>query len=382
MDFYSRGNFAVKDKRLAGVPVTFAGLKENATNDGWHEMQDDGGNPCGSARLKITLVKDVLLPTAEYKDLQDILCSAGVTAPLVISELHQSTTLNDYARDLNTVWRATGTTVPMLDGLNQELVAAESRPETLFRGNSLASKAMDQYMKMTAIPFLHAAIREPVRLLFEDKRSCELDGTRAGGKPENLKVLLEHTTAIVDGLSKSLSLCPPPLREVFQKLQAAVSKKWPKDRAVKYTAVSAFLFLRLVCPAVMNPKLFNMMPDHPSDVTARNLTLVAKLLQNLVNMTEFGQKESYLIVCNSWIMAQRGKMQKFIDAAATTTLSSTPLPQVADTRRALASIVRGCSQHADTLAQVVAGKDKESKVVGGRLLVIVAKIDAKVALAR
>ena len=32
-------------------------------------------------------------------------------------------------------------------------------------------------MKMTAIPFLHAAIREPVRLLFEDKRSCELDGT-------------------------------------------------------------------------------------------------------------------------------------------------------------------------------------------------------------
>ena len=104
--------------------------------------------------------------------------------------------------------------------------------------------------------------KRPVRLLFEDKRSCELDGTRPGGKPDNLKVLLEHTTAIVDGLSKSLSLCPPALREVFKKLQAAVSKKWSKDKSVKYTAVSAFLFLRLVCPAVMNPKLFNMMPDH------------------------------------------------------------------------------------------------------------------------
>ena len=168
------------------------------------------------------------------------------------------------------------------------------------------------------------------------------------------------------------------MREVFKRLQAAVSKKWPKDKTVKYTAISAFLFLRLVCPAVMNPKLFNMMPDHPSDVTARNLTLVAKLLQNLVNMTEFGQKESYLIVCNSWIMSQRGKMQAFINAAATATMSSTPAPQVVETRRALASIVRGCTQHADTLAQLVSKKDKKTKAVGDKLLGIVAKIDGKV----
>ena len=46
----------MKDKLLAGVAMSFAGLKENETNDGWHEMQDDGGEVCGSVRLKITLV--------------------------------------------------------------------------------------------------------------------------------------------------------------------------------------------------------------------------------------------------------------------------------------------------------------------------------------
>ena len=132
LDVHSRGNFAVKDKLLAGVAVSFegsaSGLNENETHDGWHAMQDDGGNPCGSVRLKITLVKDVLLPTVEYKDLESILCNAGVAAPLLIGELYQSTSLNDYARDLNTIWRATKTTEAMLDGLNQALVASESRP--------------------------------------------------------------------------------------------------------------------------------------------------------------------------------------------------------------------------------------------------------------
>jgi hypothetical protein len=34
-----------------------------------------------------------------------------------------------------------------------------------------------------------------------------------------------------------------------------------------------------------------MLPDFPSETTARNLTLVAKVIQNAANMTEFGEKE-------------------------------------------------------------------------------------------
>ena len=94
--------------------------------------------------------------------------------------------------------------------------------------------------------------------LFNDKRSCELDPTR-NGKPDNLKVLLEHTDAIITGVYQCADRCPMDLRALFEKLCSHVGRKWPDDANVKYTAVSAFLFLRLVCPAVMNPKLFNMM---------------------------------------------------------------------------------------------------------------------------
>merc|ERR1711964_705665 len=104
-----------------------------------------------------------------------------------------------------------------------------------------------------AIPFLHKAIAYPVRCLFEDKRSCELDPTRKG-KPENMKVLLEHAGKIIQGIFDTVEDCPGELRTVLASLQQAVQKKWPKEPLVPYTAVSAFLFLRLFCPAIMNPK--------------------------------------------------------------------------------------------------------------------------------
>ena len=56
--------------------------------------------------------------------------------------------------------------------------------------------------------------------------------------------------------------------------------------------------------------------DHPTDVLARNLTLIAKTIQNLANMSEFGQKEPYMHSMNSFILENRSRMQAFIDAVA------------------------------------------------------------------
>jgi hypothetical protein len=66
----------------------------------------------------------------------------------------------------------------------------------------------------------------------------------------------------------------------------------------------------------MNPKLFNMMPGHPTEETARHLTLVAKVVQNLANMSEFGQKENFMTPCNSFLVAERPRMQRFLDTLA------------------------------------------------------------------
>ena len=35
-------------------------------------------------------------------------------------------------------------------------------------------------------------------------------------------------------------------------------QKWPNERFVKTRAVSGFIFLRLLCPAILNPRSFNL----------------------------------------------------------------------------------------------------------------------------
>jgi hypothetical protein len=123
------------------------------------------------------------------------------------------------------------------------------------------------------------------------------------------------------------------------------------------------------------------MPDHPSETTARSLTLVAKVVQNLVNMTEFGHKEGYMMVCNPYLQKERPKIQAFITSVATAS-SGPPIEEAAmDTRRALASIVRNCVQNTDTLAKLVAKQaDPSAKASGDALIGIVDALNTKIGL--
>jgi hypothetical protein len=54
--------------------------------------------------------------------------------------------------------------------------------------------------------------------------------------------------------------------------------------------------------------------EKPSEKSRRSLILLSKVLQNLANSVEFGEKEAYMLKTNPFIMSNQKGMFEFLDA--------------------------------------------------------------------
>ena len=94
-------------------------------------------------------------------------------------------------------------------------------------------------------------------------------------------------------------------------LAREVERRFP---AAKQTAVAGFVFLRFFCPAIVAPDSSKVIPSVTlSSKTRRGLVLATKILQNLANRVQFGQKEEYMSVANSFIEDNMARMRAYLD---------------------------------------------------------------------
>lgn len=111
-------------------------------------------------------------------------------------------------------------------------------------------------------------------------------------------------------------------RKIFHELQNEVIKKFPNEPSVRYTSISGFIFLRFFAPAILGPKLFGLstgkqiylIVEYANKRTGRTCTLLAKTIQSLSNLAEFGQKEPFMANMNPFIKAKMASMKNFIDS--------------------------------------------------------------------
>lgn len=89
--------------------------------------------------------------------------------------------------------------------------------------------------------------------------------------------------------------CPVELRRLFGHIRMMVERKFGGGMGDPGTfgmlprqAISSFVFLRFIVPAILNPHLFGICPGMPSGGVGRSLTLLAKCTQSLANLNPVG----------------------------------------------------------------------------------------------
>lgn len=136
-----------------------------------------------------------------------------------------------------------------------------SDPTTIFRGNTLVSKMMDETMRLAGLRYLHTTLRPTLDLVIQEKKPCEIDHARVKDQntiETNLNNLKEYVQKIFTAITQSAVHCPALMCQIFHDLKESAMTYFPDNREVRYSVVSGFIFLRFFAPAILGPRLFDL----------------------------------------------------------------------------------------------------------------------------
>ncbi|XP_060740209.1 ras GTPase-activating protein 1 isoform X1 [Tachysurus vachellii] len=306
----------------------------------------------GSLRVRARYSMEKIMPEEEYNEFKEVILQRDFHVIYALAHVcGQDRTL--LASILLRIFRHEKAEAPLLRTLNDREINVEDEATTLFRATTLASTLMEQYMKATATPFVHHALKDTILKVMESKQSCELNPSKLEKNEDvqlNLANLLTILSELVEKIFMAAEILPPTLRFIYGCLQKSVQQKWPTNTTMRTRVVSGFVFLRLICPAILNPRMFNIISDPPSATAGRTLTLVAKSVQNLANLVEFGAKEPYMEGVNPFIKNNKQRMIMFLDELGNVPdLPDAPEHFRTDLTRDLAALHEICAIHSDEL---------------------------------
>jgi hypothetical protein len=175
-----------------------------------------------------------------------------------------------------------------------------------FRGNSLATKSMESYLKLVGDTYLKQTLSDCVRSIIDTNHDLEIDPskcTNALNLQANREELVQILHLVCGRVFNSVIYFPIEMKRVFARLRENCKKAGKTDEMCDYL-ISASIFLRFICPAILSPNLFGLTHEYPEEKAARKLTLAAKTLQTIANFSKFGAKEFYMSF---------DKMNKFVD---------------------------------------------------------------------
>ena len=300
---FSPGDIEISplDAEYGIVELRLDDLERGKDTERWWPIRNDNNEVTGELLMRVRTEDTTVLMSIEYQPVLELLClfSNGLTQQIVSalpSETHRLSNifLNIFQDSRHATDWIMSLIEEEIDGIHKESLLSKYRysrravsndsydsgagrevlvrdmgksatveANLLFRGNSLLTKSLELYMRRVGKEYLEETLGQSLRDIDESNPDCEVDPNRVSDEAllkRNWVNLIALTENLWQSIFTSVHRCPIELRLVCRHIRACAEDRYGDFmRNIRFSSVSGFLFLRFFVPAVLSPKLFNLL---------------------------------------------------------------------------------------------------------------------------
>ncbi|XP_017887080.1 probable Ras GTPase-activating protein isoform X4 [Ceratina calcarata] len=315
-----------KNVLIGSVSIPVHNVTSRYLTEKWYPVQGDKGplKEPPALRVKCRFQSVDILPVQVYQEFLEYLKTDYASLCEKLEPIITVKAKEDIATALVAVMQREKKAPQFLADLVMMDIHRIDDERLTFRGNSLATKAMEAYLKLTGDRYLQETLGAVVRGAVEGG-DCEVDPLKVASVAALHKQQQNLRNAVELAWSRILAShahFPLELRECFRIFRERLADMGRED--IANNLISASIFLRFLCPAILSPSLFNITHEYPNEKAARNLTLVAKTLQTLANFTRFQGKENFMEFMNDLLEREAPSMKNFLQLISSTLPKDAP----------------------------------------------------------
>ncbi|XP_077381435.1 ras/Rap GTPase-activating protein SynGAP isoform X2 [Festucalex cinctus] len=322
---HSRDEFVLQP--LGSVNILLADIRGRTYQEKWYPIipyklsgtgcAKENLGPQASLRIKARFQNLQVLPMEKYKEFAEYVTVNHVEMCKSLEPLLNVKEKEELAGALVHVLQSIGKAKEFLVDLGTAEIERLGEKEALiFRENTIATKAIDEYMKLVGQKYLIDTLGDFIIRLYVMGYNCEVDPRKchASELSNNQRHLRQVCDEVVRKIIDLHGHFPEELNKIFSSWTELCEDQGRPE--IGQRLISASLFLRFLCPAVLSPSLFGLTQPYPEPNTLRTLTLTAKVIQNLANFALFGEKEEYMLFMNDFLQQHLDRMRGFLQTVS------------------------------------------------------------------
>ena len=303
-----------KPKKPVGrVRISIPSVQSRYMQEKWYTVEKSSRRESPSIRLKCQFQSVDILPVRDYEDFLYFLKDEYKSICKLYEPNISVKVKEELSFSLMSVFHSEDIAEDVLAEIVVDEISSIENEHLTFRGNSIATKAMEAYIKLVGHKYLQSTLQSVITEIILSEVDLEIDPIKVNSidslsqHRQNLKTVVKQ---VWSRISKSHSYFPIQLQRCFYKIRQYLEHIGKPDMGDNL--ISSCIFLRYLCPAILSPSLFNLTDEYPSDRANRNLTLIAKTLQTLANFTRYEGKENSMEFLNTFLEEESIPMKTFL----------------------------------------------------------------------